>query len=197
LRAPGANPSLQIMATSAPTSTPAPAPTPPPTPSQPPVEILYAVPVGTVISWYPPATAFSVDSNDGNTKTLICPPGFAVCDGSVVKDPLSPFNGQTLPDLRNRFILGLNTGDAGATGGYDVTVGWQNPQFITSPTSANTSDNVQNYIIQDHSPTTSWRYVLAGEDGINDGNHHHYVLGATFTVPPPAYATLILLIRIK
>lgn len=157
------------------------------------------MPVGTVISWYPPSTAFTVDPNDqGGPKTLKYPSGFALCDGSVVADPESPFNGQALPDLRNRFVLGANNGvGPGTRGGYDVGTGWQNPMFITSPTVAGSQDDVPNDIIQNQTPTAAWRYVLHVDDGMNDGNHHHYVAADSFTVPAPGYVALIPIIRIK
>lgn len=82
------------------------------------MEILYAVPVGTVISWYPSPTAFQTNPNDPTgPKMLVYPPGFRMCDGSTVNDPESPFNGAALPNLVNRFILGsganIAVGDSG------------------------------------------------------------------------------------
>ncbi|WP_137864643.1 MULTISPECIES: hypothetical protein [unclassified Sphingomonas] len=174
------------------------APAPTPTPSQPPVEILYAVPVGTVISWYPSPTAFQTNPNDpSGPKLLVYPPGFRMCDGSTVNDPDSPFDGAVLPNLVNRFILGSGDNIAyGDTGGYGIG-GWQNTGFATSPTAASSSDDVLNNIIQNQNPTTSWRYQLTKNDGLNDGNHHHTVAAGAFTVPPPGYLALIPIIRIK
>jgi hypothetical protein len=51
-----------------------------------PVETPHAVPVGTVIAWYPPP----------NTSL---PPGFVYCNGEVINDPDSPFNGMPAPNL--------------------------------------------------------------------------------------------------
>jgi hypothetical protein len=184
------------MATPAPPSTPTP-------PSQPPVEILYAVPVGTVITWYPPPTAFKADPNNANApKTLVFPPGFALCDGSVVNDPGSPFNGTSLPNLVNMFILGsggnIACGDVGGDAQLN-TGGWGNPMFVTSPTEASVADNQYNNIIQRSDPSYSaWRYELTQDDlSWNDGNHHHYVPDNTFTVPAPGYVALIMIMRIK
>lgn len=182
------------MATSAPASTLA--------PSQPPVEILYAVPVGTVISWYPPPTAFKTDPADqSGTKELIFPPGFAMCNGQVVDDPASPFNGMALPNLVNRFILGsggnLAYGDTGGDEQFN-TAGWPNTAFGTSPTQASGVDNQYNGVIQDASPTSSWRYTLTQDDlSKNDGNHHHTVPENAFVVPAPGYVALMPIMRIK
>ena len=66
-----------------------------------------AVPIGSVVSWW------------GNAATP--PAGWRVCDGSVVSDSESPLKGETLPDLRGRFVRGT-TGDMRKTpvvGGAD------------------------------------------------------------------------------
>ncbi|HEY4940831.1 MAG TPA: hypothetical protein VII56_05340 [Rhizomicrobium sp.] len=151
-----------------------------------PVEILYAVPVGTVIAWYPlPGTAL--------------PPGFAYCDGTVVSDAESPYNGKPTPNLTNRFILGdipgstLNT--LGGSTQFNLT-GWGSATLPTSTTQVLASDNVPPNIIQ-HNNTQygTWRYVLTGDgDGWNDGNHHHTV---NVTVPAPGWLNLVYIIRIK
>lgn len=50
----------------------------------------------------------------------IAPPNscWQLCDGSVVSNPNSPLNGQTLPDMRGRFLKGGTT--PGTTGGSDT-----------------------------------------------------------------------------
>ncbi|MBN8811131.1 MULTISPECIES: hypothetical protein [Sphingomonas] len=177
------------MATPAPTSTP--------TPSQPPVEILYAVPVGTVIFWYPPPTAFTTGSSGtGAAPVLTYPPGFMLCDGSTVHDPDSPFDGSNLPSLIDRFVLGAGTVPYGTAGGYGID-GWPNPSIDTQSTAASNSDAVRNDIIQGESPTSGYRYVLTSDDDKNDGNHHHNLAAGAFTVPLPPYMTLIPIMRIK
>ena len=169
----------------------------------PPVDILYAVPVGTVITWYPPPTAFQADPNNANApKVLVMPPGFALCDGSAVNDADSPFNGMNLPNLVNRFVLGaggnVSYGDAGGDPGFSLG-GWTNPMFVTSPTEVSVADNQYNNILQRGDPTYSaWRYVLTTDDlSWNDGNHHHYVPESTFSVPGPGYVALVMIMRIK
>jgi hypothetical protein len=69
------------------------------------------VPIGAVIDWWRPDSSISV------------PTGFAVCDGSVISSSNHGFGtGQsiTLPDLRNKFVIGANTavtdGNAGSAG---------------------------------------------------------------------------------
>lgn len=55
-----------------------------------------SVPIGTVIDWLP--------SDPG----AVIPDGFLLCDGSVIDDPLSPYDGATLPDLVGRYVDGMS-----------------------------------------------------------------------------------------
>lgn len=69
----------------------------------------YQVPLGGIIDWY----AFSASDP--------VPDGYAICDGSTVSDPLSPFLGQTLPNLVDAFAMGVATvGATGTTGGANT-----------------------------------------------------------------------------
>lgn len=63
-------------------------------------------PVGTILPWLKSYT---------NTPAL--PTGWVECDGSVLSDAGSVYNGQTLPDLNgdNQFVRGNST--SGGTGG--------------------------------------------------------------------------------
>ena len=70
------------------------------------------VPVGGVVAWL---------KSFPNTPAL--PASFAECNGQVLADAQSPFNGQTLPDLNGalggpqRFLRGASA--SGGTGGAD------------------------------------------------------------------------------
>lgn len=51
------------------------------------------------------------------------PLNYKVCDGTAVSDGASPLNGQTVPDLRNKFMRGVANADIRAatpTGGSDT-----------------------------------------------------------------------------
>ena len=65
-----------------------------------------ALPIGAVIAWH---------SSMPNTPPL--PPQYVECNGQVLSDPESPYNGQTIPNLNggNRFLRGSTT--SGSTGG--------------------------------------------------------------------------------
>ena len=65
-----------------------------------------ALPVGTVISWWKPNAGTPLPSGE-----------WMIADGSIVSDSTSPFYGQTLPDLRNKFIMGVTEENIGVTGG--------------------------------------------------------------------------------
>lgn len=60
--------------------------------------------VGTVIAWWT------------SDPLALVPAGYAVCDGSVLQDPLSPLDGITLPNLQQSFIRGSLVADAGTSG---------------------------------------------------------------------------------
>lgn len=67
------------------------------------------IPIGGIIAW---------DKNMTGAETL--PPFFVECNGQVLSDADSPFDGLTLPDLNtsNRFLRG-NTA-TGGTGGSNA-----------------------------------------------------------------------------
>jgi len=148
------------------------------------VQILYAVPVGAVIAWYQP-------------QSTQLPPAFALCNGDVVTDAESPFYNTPTPNLIGRFILGANgpTTTFMTGGSVDFNVaGSGGTQYIvdTGPTQASNDDNTQNDIIQQNSPSTSYRYVLTDQDAKNDGNHCHAV-----SIPVPGWLALQFIMRIK
>jgi len=67
------------------------------------------VPVGTVISWWRPDAGTPLPSDE-----------WAVADGSTVTDPESPLYGRALPNLTDRFIMGVAPGNIGTAGGANV-----------------------------------------------------------------------------
>jgi hypothetical protein len=67
------------------------------------------VPVGTVISWWRATANTPLPSDE-----------WAIADGSVVTDSESPLYGQTLPDLTDRFIMGVDADSIGQAGGSNT-----------------------------------------------------------------------------
>ncbi len=53
------------------------------------------VPIGMVLEWWRPHANFPL------------PDGYVLCDGSLITDPESPFNGLTIPNLLDGFVKGV------------------------------------------------------------------------------------------
>ena len=69
------------------------------------------LPLGTIIPWFRPAANFDAGNGAG-----LAPKGWAICDGSVVASVNHDWGtggNVTIPDLRNRFILGAATSGTG------------------------------------------------------------------------------------
>lgn len=72
-------------------------------------------PLGFVGSWWRPASTYDAGAGAGNP-----PPGWEVCDGRVLVQAdhdFGPIGSITLPDLRNKFILGANIANADGAAG--------------------------------------------------------------------------------
>jgi len=67
------------------------------------------IPVGTVISWWRPTLDTPLPSDE-----------WAIADGSLIIDTDSPFYNQALPDLTDRFIMGVTVNDIGSLGGVNT-----------------------------------------------------------------------------
>jgi hypothetical protein len=68
-----------------------------------------SVPVGTVISWYRPTADTPLPSGD-----------WAIADGSTVTDVTSPFYNKALPNLTDRFVMGVAPSNVGTLGGSNM-----------------------------------------------------------------------------
>jgi hypothetical protein len=154
------------------------------------------VPIGAILDWWAPA----------NSK-LTPPANFVICDGRLISDPASPFNGQNTPNLVKSFIYGVNNfQDIGKSGGSSTANVSITSQFsgqtsaITNsvPSSANTGAAT---IIRNN-PSNSYRFSMAGDNvGWNDGQHVHNFSGSSLgsasitTIPP--FVCLLKIVRIK
>lgn len=88
-----------------------------------------AVPIGAILPWLKSFT---------NTPSL--PTGFVECDGSVLSDADSVYNGETLPDLNgNEFVRGAAT--SGGTGGGTTGAGSAHGHDVTGTSAAGSSHN--------------------------------------------------------
>ena len=88
----------------------------------------HLTPIGAVVPWLKTLTGCPA-----------LPAGWVECDGSVLSDAESPFDGETIPDLNgdNRFLRGNST--SGGTGGSstyntdtEITMNGSGTRILTS-----------------------------------------------------------------
>jgi microcystin-dependent protein len=108
------------------------------------------------------------------------PDGWHICDGSTVTG--SDGNSVTVPDLRNRFILGADTGTSGRANG---TVTWDasnHAYFTATSTSANANVSVQGHALSvNEMPKHSHRVSVNGYNLTENGSA--YTDGSDSHVP--------------
>jgi len=139
-----------------------------------------SVPIGTVIDWWRPDETFPI------------PIDFAICDGHVVEDSTSAYDGRQLPDLTDRFVRGVTDAAAiGVMGGADS----------------------HHHIWVDRTDRDFYSYNADGDryqlinwdDGVGNEGSGNYLVGTTQDGPIyteyqgtlPRYVGLLKLIRIK
>lgn len=154
------------------------------------------VPIGAVLDWWAPSSA-----------NLTPPANFAICDGHVISDPASPFNGMNTPNLVQQFVCGaanqaqVGTAGGSATANVSITSGLPSVTgniASTVPANANTQAGT---IIRTQ-PASSYRYVMTTDSvSWNDGQHVHSlggnVSGSTTISTLPPYVCLLKIVRIK
>lgn len=106
-------------------------------------------PVGSILAFY--------DFNGVATFDLTI---WNYCDGSVINSPGSPIDGQTLPDLSGRYIVGFGT-----DGGGDIGTA----PFATAPVGSANSvlDLTHTHTVNAHSHTVNNHSHTIGNDGIH------------------------------
>lgn len=150
-----------------------------------------AEPIGSIKSWIRPDASTSL------------PGGWLICDGSLVVDASSPFNGKIIPDLRSRFPRGhttltnLNfaadvqyfTGGTVPTGGADqvnLNHGHSNSQHNhSSPSHSHSFSGNQHS--HSNPPSTSFVSQFTGATPGNQGligpgpgpNGHNHLIGGS------------------
>lgn len=98
-------------------------------------------PIGSIIPFY-----------DFNALVTFDPAYWTYCDGTVIVNASSPLNGQTLPDLSGRYLVGFGTDGGGDIG----TALWATPAV----------GNANNQINISHSHTVN-------SHNHSEGNHNH------------------------
>jgi len=111
-----------------------------------------AVPVGTVVSWWRPTTSTAI------------PTDWEVCDGGLVSDAGSPFDGQTRPNLQDKFIRGLNNASLPTYGGPAAPPsGGADSHSHSGSVGSTGSAGGHSHNVNNHSHTIS-----------SDGGHFHH-----------------------
>lgn len=113
------------------------------------------VPVGTVIVWWRPSTATPI------------PSGYVVADGQSISNPASPFNGQNVPNLQDKFIRGINTSVLGSYGGPAAPASGGSDSHSHGGSTAAAGDHA--HTVNAHTHTVS-----------TDGSHDHGALTLGF-----------------
>jgi hypothetical protein len=161
-----------------------------------------STPVGAIKSWIRP----------DNTTPL--PFGWLICDGSVVVDSESPFNGKTLPDKRGRFPRGHATLDNSNfasdtlyyTGGTVPTGGADSKSLSHAHT---TSSHDHSYGVSTSSSSSIGGVAGGPTATLANGVHNHSFSGTTnssgittnaslgATENRPAYVETVTIIKVK
>ena len=154
------------------------------------------VPIGTVIDWWRPNSNFPI------------PLGYSICDGQTLNDPDSPFDGQTLPDMTDRFVRGVTnpTATLGLIGGSAVTT------FDTHNHAWSLFNSAEDWYSW-QSNGTSTTLMIAWGDGVGAEGSGEYPIGTSSTSSStrtwytnddthnhevtPLYVGLLKLMRIK
>lgn len=111
------------------------------------------IPVGTILPFYDFNGTVSFDTGF-----------YAYCDGSVISDVDSPINGETLPDLSNRYLVGFGT-----EGGGDVgTAPWATPPVGNADHQV---DLQHSHTVDSHTHDVN----IAAFDSASAGSHSHTV----------------------
>lgn len=118
-------------------------------------------------------------------KTPYLPDGWVECNGQVLSDSDSPYNGETIPDLNgeNRFLMGSST--SGTTGG---TTRHSHQVVLNSGASAYGFDSSGAQLALDAVTATGTKFGFNGDDAFQ-----YY----TSKVEAPAYYQVVMIMRIK
>jgi len=162
------------------------------------------IPIGMVIDWWWP---------DAGTPI---PDGYLICDASVINDPSSPVNGETLPNLTDKYVRGYtNPNDFPASGfttggssshthnvnppGHTHTIP-NHPSQSGTATDASSSTNFWgtgtysvNFAKSDHNHSYSWSW----EDGGESGSYNFPQQATTSATYLPPYVGLLKLCKVK
>jgi len=177
-----------------------------------------SLPIGAVIDWTP--TQYSYSTPKG------IPDGYVIADGKTVNDPQSPFNGKSLPDLREKFVMGVSEDKIGEIGVTSHKHNIPGIQVTTEPESLPRTNTVNHQWVDGYSHYVSWtqngdeKKIISWDNGIGkdgkgqypldiqgSGSTNKYDHDHTVEIPSfdssteknkiPGYYTLLKIIKIK
>ena len=144
------------------------------------VAVAGVVPIGSVIDWWRPNSTFSV------------PTGYKICDGTTIADPDSPYDGNVVPNLLNRFVRGVTDPNLiGTTGGAD-------DHGHTGSTSvvANHTHIVASAVVG-FTPGGSGLFYCPPSSSTSSAGSHSHSLSTSGSSNVPVYVGLLKIMRIK
>lgn len=132
------------------------------------------VPLGTILDWFPPATASA-------PWTSALPPGYAVCDGtawSSIPNDLGYTTGN-IPNLTGRISYGANASlSAGTAATHDSATGAQTAPGVGGNVGSNTISQSHSHTVPAHShgmahqhTVPSHTHYMAHSHGVNPHSH--------------------------
>jgi len=137
------------------------------------------LPIGTVIPWWRPSIATPL------------PSGWEVCDGHTLISTLHEFAGGgtiTLPDLRNRFVLGAATGGTGTSSTTPPAIGQIGGNNNANLAHSHVVDphshtvNAHSHVVNAHTHTVPHNHTVAAHTHTVE-SHAHLVGGHTHPIP--------------
>jgi len=138
------------------------------------IAISFTPPIGSIMPWA---------KTLGTTHTPALPTGWVECDGAVLSDGASVYDGDTMPDLNTTqsFLRGAST--SGGTGGADTVAHTHSVSTTTSVPSASNQDNAN---AGSYSATGSHTHTISVTSGATSDNENM-----------PVYYQVVYIIRVK
>jgi hypothetical protein len=122
-----------------------------------------SIPIGSIIDWW---------RGQANAQP---PDAFRICDGGVVNDPASPFDGKAVPNLADQFTVGVNPAQVGpAAAGEDM-----HHHAYSTPTHVHAFPHTHPSITNQETGSADRNDGMAGAPDNNAQKEHKHLFSAT------------------